>query len=271
MSTRITSRRADLLSERLSERDLEIVATLDKLRCATASQLERLHRSDSNPIANARQIRRILQKLVRLRVLTRLDRRIGGVRAGSSAYVYALDVAGQRVASASGPAGGFRLRRPWTPGYSFIAHRLAISELYVELVEAERSGSCELLAYDAEPLSWRRFPGPHGGYLTLKPDAFVRLGLGEFEDSYFVEIDRGTESLPAVARKLLAYRRHWQSGREQARLGVYPRVLIVVDAAARREAIKDVVRRQPADAQPLFEVLLTDAALSTLTAREAPA
>jgi len=269
MSARITSRRAELLTERLSERDLAIVATLDRLRLASSLQIERLHQADSNAVANARQIRRILQKLVRLGVLIRLDRRIGGVRAGSSAYVYALDVGGQRIASASGPAGGSRLRRPWTPGYAFLAHRLAITELYVELVEAERSGSCDLLAYDAEPLSWRRFPRPEGGYLTLKPDAFLRLGLGQFEDSYFVEIDRGTESLPAVGRKLLAYRRHWQSGREQARLGVYPRVLFVVHDATRREAIMDLIRRQPAEAQPLFDVVLEDAALSTLTAREA--
>jgi hypothetical protein len=265
---RVTNARVERLAADLTERDLQVVESLDKLRVATPTQLRRLHFAGGTPAANARQVWRRLRALTALRVLIVLERRVGGGRGGSSQAVFALDVAGQRLASACGPAGGRRLRRPWTPGNQFLAHSLAVTERYVELRERERAGQGELLAFDAEPLCWRRFTGVGGATVWLKPDAFIRWGRGELEHLSFVEVDRATASSPTVARKLDCYRRYWQSGREQERFGAFPRVVLLTPTEARRAALADAVTRQPADARSLYRIDLYADALRLLTGGE---
>ena len=265
---RVTAAYVEALSHRLTDTDLAIVGTLDRMRLATTSQLQRLHVTDGTPLANSRQVRRRLKRLLNARAVKRLDRVIGGSRAGSSAHTYSLDTAGQRLASACGPAGGRRLRPPWTPGISYLAHRLEITELYVLVVEASRRNELELLAFDAEPLSWRRFSGPGGGYLSLKPDAFCGLAVGEFEQVHFIEVDRATESLPAVKRKLDLYSRYWKTGREQSRLGLFPQVLFVCPDSRRRASLEDLFGRRADSA--LFAAVERDDALDALTGRGTP-
>ena len=159
---------------------------------------------------------------------------------------------------------GKRTRRPWTPGLAFLAHRLEVSELYVELMEAAAEDAIELLSFEAEPLCWRRYAAPHGGFEYLKPDAFVRVGDGDYERGAFVEIDRGTEAPATIMRKATAYRRAWEAGREQARWGYFPLVVFAVPDDRRKEAIAQVCARQPAEAHPLFRVVLADELLATL-------
>ena len=251
---RVTEAHVARLLDELTARERDIVVTLDNVRVATARQLERLHFTDGSSYSATRKARRTLSRLTTLRVLARLERRVGGERSGSSGYVYALDVAGQRLASACGPAGGIRIRRPWTPGAAFISHQLAVTELTVRLTERARVGSVELLDFWAEPMSWRTFTGLGGARAVLKPDAFVRVGLGEHEHLYFVEVDRATQSGPALARKLTVYRRYWQTGREQERWEVFPEVLVLVPDDPRKDAVVGVAGSQPAEAWPLFRI-----------------
>jgi hypothetical protein len=259
---RVTEAYVADLAYQLAPRELALVHDLDRLRLASVKQLERLHFTAASPKANATQARRTLARLTEHRVVVRLGRRVGGVRAGSRGSVYGLDAAGQRLASACGPAGGVRIRRPWTPGRAFIAHQLAVTELYVGLVEESRRANLEVLNFDAEPMCWRTFTGLGGARTVLKSDAFVRVGLEEFEDSYFVEVDRGTHSGPSVARKLKLYRRYWQTGREQERWGgVFPKVLVLVPSEARKAALVEVAGEQPADSWPLFQIARYDDAL----------
>lgn len=264
--SRVTEAYVAKLVHELSPRELALVQDLDRLRLASVKQLERLHFTGGRARANARQAQRTLARLIELRVFVRLERRIGGVRAGSRGSVYGLDVAGQRLASACGPAGGVRIRRPWTPGRAFIAHQLAVTELYVRLIEAAGEGQPDVLDFDAEPACWRTFTGLGGGRTVLKPDAFVRVGLAEFEDAYFIEVDRTTHSGPSVARKLTLYRRYWQTGREQNRWGgVFPKVLVLVPSEARKTGLVEVASGQPTDSWPLFQIARYDDALGIFT------
>lgn len=260
----VTARRLTQLEGGLSARDRAIVETLDRLRVATTGHVARVHFADLTSASRARQAPRTLRRLEALRVVRCLDRRLGGIRAGSKAAIWALDTAGQRLASASGPAGGTQPRQPWTPGLAFLAHRLAVSESYVGLVEATRSGPAELLEFTAEPACWRRFTSPYGGSDWLKPDAFVRVGTGDYERGAFVELDRDNESAPTLGRKLATYRRYWESGREQARRGYFPRVVVAVPDEARKAVAVDLCGRQPAEAWPLFRVVVHDELVGSL-------
>jgi hypothetical protein len=253
----LTSERLARLVDQLSERDLAVLATLEKVRLASAAQLERLHFAE-----DASQIRRrALLGLANRRLVVRLDRVIGGVKAGSSGYLYVLSEIGQRVLNEShdGPR-----RRPTTPGVSFIRHALTVTEIYVRLVERARKGRIELLEFTAEPDCWRYFPGRGGGRAVLKPDAFIRIASGEYEDSWMLEVDLGSESPTTLVTKLDTYRAYWSSGTEQASRGVFPRVLWTAPDQRRAGVITDCCGRQPAEAWSLFMVTLFEGAVGLL-------
>jgi protein involved in plasmid replication-relaxation len=241
VTARLTANRIWQLSYGLSQRDLAVVSTLAKVRVACVRQLESLHFA-----GQPRTARRVLAELTRRRIIGRLGRTVGGVRAGSAGHVYALDIVGQHLNHHGGPARGTRLRRPWTPGARFLAHGLAVTEIYVRLVELDRSGVVQLLEFQSEPECWRSF-SPMGVSETLKPDGFARLGINGYEDSYFIEMDMGTESLRTIELKAEAYRRYYDSGEEQVRHGVFPKVLWLMPNAARARAVNDVVRPRTGD------------------------
>lgn len=263
---RLTPNRLASVTASLSERDLAIARTVADLRLVTSLQLRRLHFRDGAADTNARLARHCLQRLTRLRVLTRLERRIGGVRAGSAGYIYRLDVAGQNALQVTSG----RRRRLAEPGLPFVTHTLAISELYVRLSEAAGTGQIDLLEFAAEPGCWRSFFGPGGAAMRLKPDAFVRIGRGAFEDLWFVEVDCSTHGKGALAAKFRTYRQYWATGREQAQWGdVFPRVLWLVPNLTRLRQLLDVAAAQPAESWQLFTVRLFDEALDVMAGGDA--
>ncbi|MDT3438281.1 replication-relaxation family protein [Pseudofrankia sp. BMG5.37] len=233
------------LAATITPREREILSTVASVRVATGAQLVRLHLGD----VSARRARGVLASMVAQRLLGRLPRRIGGVRAGSAGFVYTLDVAGLRILDPERQ----RWQRPWPVGTPFLAHSLAVTELYISLREAEAAGLMVVAGFQAEPASWRGFPGVGGGRMVLKPDARVRLRLGRYEDTWMVEVDRATESLPTIRRKCETYIRYWQSGREGE---VFPRVLWLVPDQRRYDQLVDLLARLPEDAWPLFTVAL---------------
>jgi hypothetical protein len=250
-----TRHRVEALRRELSDRDEAVIRSLATVRLATGEQLRRAHFVDV-PSAE-RQCRRSLSRLVSRRVLVRLARQAGGRGGGSQSFTFALDVAGQRLAYIGGPANGQRWRTPWIPNRMFLGHALRVTELYVQLVEAERAGGCEVLGFHTEPMCWRYYTAPSGARATLKPDAFVRLARGtRFEDAWFVEVDCDTETRPTLARKFQAYRWHWHSGQEQRAHDSYPQVLWLVPSSARRQVLVDVASSQPGPSRDLHLVHL---------------
>jgi hypothetical protein len=254
--------RARRLAERLSERDIAILESLWELRLMTGDQLGRRHFAGSQPVTRDRKMRRAMQRLANLKLVVRLRRRVGGVRAGSRGFAYGLSGLGQATLDV-GQDSRRRHRRVIETKPAFQDHTLAVSELYVSLVERCHVGPVELGAFAAEPGCWRRFGGLAGQAVTLKPDAFVQLvsGSGAYEASAFVEMDLDTESLPTIMRKLGVYVAYWRTGAEQQRHGVFPKVWWLAPTAARREAIARTIERLPHEARVLFRVcLITEAA-----------
>ena len=253
------------LDAQLTEHDLAVLRRVSDLRFVSGSQLTRLHYAASdNPVVNARAARRALLRLVRLDVLARLPRPVGGVRSGSAGFVYYLGVGGQRLAMTRGWQPERRRRRSLTPGTLFLRHSLQVAELHTLLVECDRSRSIELLELDAEPACWRSYRAAGGQRCTLKPDSYARLGVGAFEDSYFFEIDRGTEGSRAVERQLRRYLAYYASGQEQAERGVFPKALWLTTTAERVRVIEDCVRRLPGQSRELFQVARFGDALAVI-------
>lgn len=259
----VTRSRASVLRQSLTERELAILRRLETIHVATGGQLMRLQCFDYAEPSD-RQCRRVLRSLTTRGFIGRLGRSIGGKRGGSSGWVYALDIAGCRILN---PDSTGRRRRPWTPGLPFLLHALAVTEVYVRLVEASRSGKLQLQRFVTEPKCWRRFAGP-AGEIVCKPDAYVVSHIGAFEDRWFVEVDLGTESSSTLTRKLDVYRALWQSGTEQAASGIFPRVLWVMPSERRKDLLVNALGKQPAEAWQLFQVACFDQAIEAFTATD---
>src|SRR6266511_148116 len=89
----LSTKRLAELEHTLSPRDWAIIATLSRLRLATGRQLYRLYFTG----VTARRAQQALASLAQRRLVARLARTVGGVRAGSAGHVYTLDAAGCRL------------------------------------------------------------------------------------------------------------------------------------------------------------------------------
>ena len=249
------------LQERLSARDRQILEYVGALRLLSAAQVQALLFPDqqhASPMTAARCCRRVLERLTRERLLVRLERRVGGARAGSASFIYSLGSLGQRVLDQGGPR-----RRLSEPSARFVDHTLAVGEFFVALIVHARSGGWELIEWESEPGAWREVT-TLGGRIVLRPDLFLALAVAEYELRWFVEVDRGTEHLPAITRKCRLYHSYYRGGHEQRRHKVFPRVLWIVPDTRRAEqlqALIDADRRLTAD---LFRVATDAGALTAI-------
>lgn len=249
----VTAEHARALARHLSERDWQVLEAVARLRFVSGAQLARLCFSGGgDPADDARAARRSLLRLVRLGVLARLPRPIGGVRAGSAGFVYRLGLGGHRLSVMRGLLPKTWRRRSQVPGTLFIRHTLLIAELHTRLIEGERSARFELLELAAEPLCWRHYDGYGGQRSILKPDSYVRLGIGPYEDSYFIEVDLATRGSRAIADQLRRYAAYHASGQEQAARGVFPKVLWLTPDHERTRAIESCAASLPAETRTLF-------------------
>jgi hypothetical protein len=260
---RVSARLVAETAERLSARDRELLALVARFRVMSGAHLRELFWPEGTPATRARLARRGLARLAELAVLERLPRRVGGVRAGSSGLVFAPGRVGQRLLQHSA-AGSQRVRRAYAPGDRYLAHALALSQLYVDLIRATRWGLAELLAFDPEPACWRHYSGPYGARFTLKPDAYLRLGVGDYELSWFIEIDMASEAPVTITGKARRYADYWRTGSEQTARGVFPRVAWIAPNPTRATVITEALADLPQ--LELFATTTATDAVAFLTA-----
>jgi hypothetical protein len=231
---------------------LQLVRDVQSLRLVSGRQLQLLHFGASE--AAARAARRCLSRLTAGRFLVRLQRRIGGIRAGSAGYIYVLGSAGRRVLD---PTARGRGRRDYEVNDGFLQHTLGVAEVVVELRRADAAGLYRLLEWQAEPRSWRRVRGTVGE--IVKPDLFTITSdaTGAVEQHSFVEVDGGTEHRAAVLRKLALYERAYRAGIDSGDLDdVFPRVVWLVPDEARQRWLQQLVGRSSAVTSELHLVAL---------------
>jgi hypothetical protein len=241
--------------EGLSARDWDVIQTVYRMHLAVGSQLERLHFHSLLSERSRSVVRGLaLKRLVDLHVLITLDRRVGATDRSPRELCYALDVNGYRVLRirANRESPDVPVRRPWLPGDRFVRHTLAVTELFVRLVELSRGGAFVLSMYQAKHEA--HWPNGLGGW--LRPDAFVQLrhpqGTGYWQ-YWWYEADRGTESLPTLQAKLLSYLDFAQRG-QLGPDGIVPRVIVGVLTAKRQAVVAAWVDSLSAPAAELFRV-----------------
>ena len=241
---RVTPAFIGWVDARLSERDRGLMQAVADLRLVTGQQLDALCFLDLEGRSRGVVRGRVVGRLVSWRVLKLIERRIGGTAPGSSSAIYGLDTVGEALTPARSKSLGSN------PGERFRAHTLAISQLCADLALLTYADpTIRLHEFQAEPGSW--WPDGLGG--LLKPDAYVQLRAPGTALHTWAEVDRSTESIPTLGRKLRTYLDFVDRG-QLGPHGVIPQVLITVLDERRRHAVADLVAKLPAPATDLFVI-----------------
>jgi len=126
-------------------------------------------------------------------------------------------------------------KRNFEPSPHFVNHTLAVSELNVQLM-----GMAGIAVVDVqfEPNCWRTYSGN-----TLKPDLYAVTSDGEYEDSWFFEIDLATEAPSRILSKCEQYQDYYRSGVEQSDYGVFPKVVWIIPDSKRRDSLQGHIRQ----------------------------
>lgn len=244
----------------LTANDIAILHFLNQARLATTHQLARLFYSDSpSPETAIRRANFTTKRLKQEGLISHLDRRIGGARKGSASYVWQITFQGLKVLKGKDNTIALRYKNRYEPTQHHVEHTLAITEIFVETIEVARnSGAISLEDFSFEPTSWRDYQKLSGVGLTLKPDAYLELLNGEYEDHYFLEIDRSTESLARVVNTCKKYIEYYRSGIEQRQKEVFPYVLWIVSDDKRKTAISKAIQNELYNFWELFTVITLD-------------
>ncbi|WP_460827941.1 replication-relaxation family protein [Nostocoides australiense] len=219
---RIGSVGLERIREGLSDRDWQIVRLVSSHRYLTTRQVEGFcfsgHASD---LTAARVCRRVLKRLKEQRVIEPLERRIGGVRAGSASFVWQLGPVAHRLLNAS------TRKRSFEPSALFLGHSLAVADADLALVRADRAGALTLDHAETEPDCWRPYSGLGGSREVLKPDLYVVTvdpDDPDYELRWFIEVDCGTENPKRLLMKCQRYLDYAGTGFEQ-QSGGFPLVV----------------------------------------------
>jgi hypothetical protein len=264
--SRIYQRDVARLREILSPRDLAVLDQVRDLRLMSGAQIAAVHfppTDHESADAAARASRRVLHRLIRDGLLVRLDRRVGGIRGGSSAFIYAASEVGYRVLDGDGPRRRFK-----EPSATFVRHTLAITQLVVDLIERQRSKTIEILRLETEPRCWRSFTAAASREI-VRPDLFVAVGVGDFEHHWFVEMDLGTETMHRRLTKCKQYEQYYRSGNEQAEHDLFPRVLWIVPNQRLANGLFHDITRSRGLTDGVFAVATPDRALTVLAGEAA--
>ena len=249
----VGSVRLERIRQSLSERDWGVVCLVADHRYLSTRQIEGFFFHDhASALTAARVCRRVLRRLAEQRVLQPLERRIGGIRAGSASYVWQVGPIGQRL------LGGHR-RRAHEPSQLFLGHSLAVADAHLGLVQADRATALALERVDLEPDCWRAYTGLGGSREVLKPDLYV-LTLDpadpDYELRWFIEIDLGTENL---ARLMGKCRRYQEAARSEGE--GFPLVVWAMTNEPAAERLREAVGRDDSLDARLF-VTTTQASLT---------
>ena len=252
------TKRGHQMDHLVSDRDWLILSSVRGFRFLTTRQIARQqfnHGPGPGPIP--RNANQALSRLRELGLLSNLERRIGGVRAGSGGYVWQVTELGDRVLRAHiGKERHSRLR-PYEPSTSFLDHTLAVAEVVITLQEISRDGRVDLYHLELEPECWRSYLGSSGETRSLKPDVAAITKSSGFEDHWFIEVDRATEPPNRVVKKCLQYQEYLATGREQARVGLFPAVVWAVPTEQRRDQLIRRFRDESVIDLRLFSVATT--------------
>ena len=237
-----------------------LLALVAAHRFATTTQLARLTAPEYASSASAlRQTQRHLASLAQQRLLTSLERRVGGWQGGSAVTIWAATTRGHRlVAPDEGEGEVPRRQRPREVSTTFLDHLLAITEVRTSIEEAVRQEADTEAAVALEPDCWRTALSPSGQVQVLRPDLAVTITSPAYEDRYLIEVDRATENPGRVIATCWRYQEHQATSAQASDGGVFPLVVWLVPTDRRRHHLERAIAHSTGLLRDLFRVIRLD-------------
>ena len=235
-----------------------LLALVAAHRFATTTQLARLTALEYASSASAlRQTQRHLASLAQQRLLTSLERRVGGWQGGSAVTIWAATTRGHRLVTPEGEEVP-RRQRPREVSTTFLDHLLAITEVRTSIEEAVRQEADTEAAVALEPDCWRTALSPSGQPQVLRPDLAVTITSPAYEDRYLIEVDRATENPGRVIATCWRYQEHQATTSQASDDGVFPLVVWLVPGDRRRHRLERAIAHSTGLLRDLFRVIRLD-------------
>ena len=253
-----TKQRLEELKRNMSGRDRHILESIKKCRYLTTLQIAQLYCDQSiNRRSAVRAANRCLTKLKNVGLIRSLQRRIGGVRAGSGSFVWTLTSGGFQLLCLD--SGGKQSRKQFRePSLHFLEHTLIISEAYLQMTRICATHQMTLSHIQFEPDCWRRYSDKRGKQIVLKPDLHAVTRGDSYEDCWFLEIDRATETPERVLDKCERYIQYLRTGAEQKQRGVFPYVVWIVPDEKRKNSLRAHIAKAFPRGANIFITILPD-------------
>ena len=253
--TKSTARFSSLVPAPIHPMQARLLALVAAHRFATTTQLARLTTLEYASSASAlRQTQRHLASLAQQRLLTSLERRVGGWQGGSAVTIWAATTRGHRLVAAEGEEVP-RRQRPREVSTTFLDHLLAITEVRTSIEEAVRQEADTEATVALEPDCWRTALSPRGQPQLLRPDLAVTITSPAYEDRYLVEVDRATENPGRVIATCWRYQEHQAQAGDG---GVFPLVVWLVPNDRRRHRLERAIAHSTGLLRDLFRVIRLD-------------
>ena len=238
-----------------------LLALVAAHRFATTTQLARLTALEYASSASAlRQTQRHLASLAQQRLLTGLERRVGGWQGGSAVTVWTATTRGHRLVAAENGEDEEvpRRQRPREVSTTFLDHLLAITEVRTSIEEAVRQEADTEAAVALEPECWRTALSPSGQVQVLRPDLAVTITSPAYEDRYLMEVDRATENPGRVIATCWRYQEHQATTSQASDGDVFPLVVWLVPTDRRRLRLERAIAHSTGLLRDLFRVIRLD-------------
>ena len=255
--TTAAARFSSLVPPPIHPMQARLLALVAAHRFATTTQLARLTALEyASPASALRQTQRHLASLAQQRLLTSLERRVGGWQGGSAVTIWAATTRGQRLVAAEGEDEEMpRRQRPREVSTTFLDHLLAITEVRTSIEEAVRQEADTEAAVALEPDCWRTALSPSGQPQVLRPDLAVTITSPAYEDRYLIEVDRATENPGRVIATCWRYQEHQAQASDG---GVFPLVVWLVPTDRRRHRLERAIAHSTGLLRDLFRVIRLD-------------
>ena len=215
-------------------RDLKIIRSVCQHGALTRAQLRHLcfHGPDglSSVQAACRRLKLLTEReyLGRMRIPTAL---------GSGPYVYLLGARAQVALGRDEGSLAKTTRRRQVRSAAELKHGLEVVDFHIRLHEAMDALGGRVVIWLSEREAHYALPG-RGRTLPFTPDAYCLWALSGEEGAFFLEWDRGTESMTRIAEKLARYETYYGLRAYRDHLGengLQPRILFVVSDERRRK------------------------------------
>ena len=258
--TTAAARFSSLVPPPIHPMQARLLALVAAHRFATTTQLARLTAPEYASSASAlRQTQRHLASLAQQRLLTSLERRVGGWQGGSAVTIWAATTRGhRRVAADEGEEEVPRRQRPREVSTTFLDHLLAITEVRTSIEEAVRQETDTEVVVALEPECWRTALSPSGQVQVLRPDLAVTITSPAYEDRYLIEVDRATENPGRVIATCWRYQEHQATTSQASDSDVFPLVVWLVPTDRRRHRLERAIAHSTGLLRDLFRVIRLD-------------